>query len=199
MDEAKRVLRLLPRLQRWAVLALQADRLGQELSLRQLGVLFLVRQGMTSPGDLARRLRVTPAVITGLLDRLERRGYARRVDAPDDRRRLQVALTERGLEISRRVDQLLSEQLAAELAGAPAVELEGLRAALGMVERAVGALEARAGALHPDDLEMELNEGAEAPGGRRRCRPRRHGTSTERRSAGRATPPTRPARSRPST
>jgi len=161
VDEARRVLRLLPRLQRWATLALQADPVSQDLSLRQLGVLFLVRQGMTSPGDLARRLRVTPAVITGLLDRLERRGYARRVDAPDDRRRLQVALTEPGLEISRRVDRLLSEQLAAELEDVPAAELAGLRSALGVVERAIGALEARAGALHPGDLEMDADESAE--------------------------------------
>src|SRR4051812_23354728 len=120
VDEARRMLRLLPRLHRWATLTLQADRVSRDLSLRQLGVLFLVREGMTSPGDLARRLRVTPAVITGLLDRLERCGYARRVDAPDDRRRLRVELTGSGLEISRRVDQVLSEKLAMELAGVPA-------------------------------------------------------------------------------
>jgi DNA-binding MarR family transcriptional regulator len=191
VDEARRVLRLIPRLHRWATLTLQADGLGQDLSLRQLGLLFLVREGMTSPGDLARRLRVTPAVITGLLDRLERQGYAQRVDAPDDRRRLRVALTDSGLEISRRVDQLLAEKLAAELAGVSDADLAGLGAALGAVERAVGVLEARAGALQPGDLEMELDEGA--LGGRRQCRhQRREPPKGSRRAVS-------PRRSRPST
>jgi DNA-binding MarR family transcriptional regulator len=156
IEQARRVLRLIPRLHRWATATLQANRLCQDLSLRQLGMLFLVREGMSSPGDLARRLRVSPAVITGVLDRLERRGYLRRAESPDDRRRLCVALTESGLAISHTVDRVLVEGLAGQLANAPAPALEGLGSALGLLELTIGALEARAGA--PDDLLPGLND-----------------------------------------
>src|SRR5690349_15463848 len=113
IDDARKALRLFPRLHRWATVTLQASPLCRDLSLRQLGLLFLVREGTSSPGELAKRLRVTPAVITGMLDRLERRGYARRVESLDDGRRLHVALTEPGLAVSRSVDQALAEGLAA--------------------------------------------------------------------------------------
>ena len=74
-ETADRLLRLLPRFQRWAATTVQANRGGQDLSLRQLAVLYLIREGAAFPSELARQLRISPAVVTGLLDRLEQRGY----------------------------------------------------------------------------------------------------------------------------
>ena len=75
-DVARALVRLAPRFHRWAVAALQASRSDQDPSLRQLAVLAAVRDGVTSPAMIARRLRVTRPAVTGLLARLEQRGTA---------------------------------------------------------------------------------------------------------------------------
>lgn len=141
IDHALRALRLIPRIHRWAAASVQANHLGGELSLRQLSVLYAIRDGISSPGALARRLLVTPAVVTGLLDRLERRGYVRREAEPGDRRRLRMVLTEAGLAVGHEVRQALTRELAAQFASASSVELKELGRALELLERAVGALE----------------------------------------------------------
>lgn len=53
---------------------------------------LLQRDGPTSPGDLARRTGLAPASVTGLLHRLEQRGFARRRPDPRDGRRLVVEM-----------------------------------------------------------------------------------------------------------
>lgn len=57
---------------------------------------LLARRGPVTSGDLARQLGLTPGAITGLVDRLSRAGYARRVpDAVDRRKTFVVADVER--------------------------------------------------------------------------------------------------------
>ena len=168
LDHALRTLGLLPRLYRWAMASVQANHLGRELSLRQLWVLYALRAGPLSPGQLARRQRVTPAVITGLLDRLEQRGYVRREADPEDRRRLRLVLTERGQEVSQEVRQALAADIAAQFASASPAELKQLGGALELLERTVAALEART----PTPPETAPDEDTEAP----TRAPRRAGT-----------------------
>jgi DNA-binding MarR family transcriptional regulator len=143
LDQARRALRLTQRLNRWAAASVQMSRPGQELSLRQLAALFAIREGLTSPGELARRMRVTPAVVTGLIDRLVRQGHVRREADPGDRRKLRLALTESGMATSQAVELSLTESLAEELSAAGAAELSALSRALDLLERALAALEAR--------------------------------------------------------
>src|SRR4051794_16965163 len=52
---------------------------------------LLIREGPMPAGRLADRTGLTPGAVTGLVDRLERRGYARRVADPADRRRVIVS------------------------------------------------------------------------------------------------------------
>lgn len=52
--------------------------------------------GHASPTDLARDLGISPAGMTGRLDALEAKGYLRRVRDEDDRRRVDIELTDRG-------------------------------------------------------------------------------------------------------
>jgi len=140
---ALQALKLIPRLYRWAVASVQANHLGRDLSLRQLGVLYALREGVSSPGQLARQLRVTPAVVTGLIDRLERHGYVRREAETGDRRRFRLVLTETGLAVSLEVQQALATQLAGQFASASPEELKELGRSMNLVERALLALEER--------------------------------------------------------
>lgn len=148
-DAADHLLRLLPRLQRWAVATVQADRSGHSLSLRQLTVLFLIREGADSPSSLARRLRISPAVVTGLLDRLEQAGYLRRLADPSDRRRLRLALTDAGLAASLAVEQLLSREIASQLERVSLAQLGALEEALVVLGLVVDGLEQEAPQLGP--------------------------------------------------
>lgn len=69
-----------------------AERVG--LSPIELLAMDLVSTaGQLSAGQLARELRLTTGAITGLVDRLEKAGFARRVADPDDRRRVLVTAT----------------------------------------------------------------------------------------------------------
>ncbi len=158
---AERLLRLLPRFQRWAATEVQANRGGQDLSLRQLAVLYLVREGAVFPSELARQLRISPAVVTGLLDRLEQRGYLTRLADTSDRRRLRLALTDTGLAASLAVQQMLSQDVAAYLERAPVPQLDALEQALGLLERVVDGLEQDSPRLGP--VAVEATELWDAP------------------------------------
>ena len=50
----------------------------------------LDRQGPLTAGELAARTGLAPPSVTGLINRLERKGFARRIDDPEDRRRVRV-------------------------------------------------------------------------------------------------------------
>lgn len=63
----------------------------QGLSATEEKALDLIeRFGPLTAGDLARRAGLAPASVTALLDRLEKKGFARRTANPADRRRVLV-------------------------------------------------------------------------------------------------------------
>ncbi len=57
----------------------------------------LDREGPLTAGELAARTGLAPPSVTGLVDRLERKGFARRVADPNDRRRVRVERSPEGL------------------------------------------------------------------------------------------------------
>ncbi len=57
----------------------------------------LTRQSL-GPAEVARRLEVSTAAVTGIVDRLEARGHVQRRPHADDRRRTDVHLTDSGRE-----------------------------------------------------------------------------------------------------
>jgi DNA-binding MarR family transcriptional regulator len=57
--------------------------------------LYTAKRGLP-PSEFANRANVTRATITGLLDRLERKGLVERQNHPSDRRMLTVHLTDKG-------------------------------------------------------------------------------------------------------
>ena len=169
---AKQTFALLPLLRRFVTSRVQAAGADLGLSLRQFAALRGIQEGAASPGELARVWRVTPAVITGIVDRLESRGLVRREPDPDDRRRLRLVLTEAGRRASDEVETALTGELAGQLAAASEAELAELGRALALLERTFAALEERRLSGEPlcaeDDMPVWEDEaGAGGTGGRR--------------------------------
>jgi DNA-binding MarR family transcriptional regulator len=75
----------------------QACRARLGVSAAQLGaLLYLARHDGARAGDLALALSVQPAAVTGLADRMEAAGLARRRPCPDDARVQRLHLTAAG-------------------------------------------------------------------------------------------------------
>jgi len=55
---------------------------------------LIQEQGPFTAGELARRCRISTGGMTGMIDRLERRGFVRREADPNDRRRVLVSAVE---------------------------------------------------------------------------------------------------------
>jgi DNA-binding MarR family transcriptional regulator len=141
-DRAQQTLALLPVLRRWVTARVHCAGADAGLSLRQYAALTGIRNGASSPGELARLWQVTPAVITGIIDRLERRELVRREPDPNDRRRLRLALTDAGLAASTLIERALTEELSAQLCEASPRELAELGRALDLLQKTLAALEA---------------------------------------------------------
>src|SRR5215208_4415100 len=73
---------------------LAADRLGlNDTDLHCVNI--IQNRGGVTAGELARESGLTTGAVTGVIDRLERAGFARRVADPEDRRRVKVEVTPR--------------------------------------------------------------------------------------------------------
>ncbi len=62
--------------------------------------------------DIARKMGHSTAAATGLVDRLEKLGYMERTHAIDDRRKVLVRVTSRGIELVSRLRDELQNQIA---------------------------------------------------------------------------------------
>jgi DNA-binding MarR family transcriptional regulator len=83
------------------------------LTLPKLMIMSIVGENGPQPvGALAERLGVTPAAVTGVVDSLEKLEFVQRRPRADDRRYVEIHLTEAGRravdEVSRRGRQLLA-------------------------------------------------------------------------------------------
>lgn len=83
----------------------------------QSGVLRnLYKCGPLSSARLSRKLHVTPSNITGIIDRLERKGMVKRIREQRDRRVVLITLTESGEALSRTLPDPIEKKLISGLA-----------------------------------------------------------------------------------
>ena len=83
----------------------------QEISIPQsqmLTIMALYEQSPCRLTQLSGRMKVTAPTITGLVDRLEKGGYARRIPDVDDRRAVNVVLTAKGKSIAEKMRNSLA-------------------------------------------------------------------------------------------
>ncbi|MDO5710506.1 MAG: MarR family winged helix-turn-helix transcriptional regulator [Micrococcales bacterium] len=95
-----------------------ADRVSRHLALNRtdLSAMGVIAQStaqgqVVSAGDLARRLTMSPAAVTALVDRLERAGHVHRERDGRDRRRVVLHLTSHAGQVSAAMFQPLSQHL----------------------------------------------------------------------------------------
>ncbi|GAB5544992.1 MAG: MarR family transcriptional regulator [Sandaracinaceae bacterium] len=93
----ERILRSLRRISRAIELHSKQLKATHRLTAPQLICLRELRVvPHTTPSELARAVSLSQATITGILDRLESRGFIQRARNPRDKRRVMVELTEEG-------------------------------------------------------------------------------------------------------
>lgn len=76
----------------------------------------LARLGQAPVGVLARKVRVSHPTMTGILDRLEKRGLVRRTRDTRDRRRVTAGVTVQGLELLRAAPSPLQDRFRSKFA-----------------------------------------------------------------------------------
>ncbi len=129
------------RYKRWAQAFTALARPGGDLNVMQIYVLFLIRTEGAMPSTLARRLMVTPTVITGVVDRLERRGYLKREDDRVDRRRVHLRLTPEGVRVSLAAEQTTFSHVSAHMENFTSKDVANIDAAFSMLEDVLNRLE----------------------------------------------------------
>lgn len=130
--------RLHERFEQWALTAMVEPLIASPLTMQQLKVLVMVAvgQGGATSQSLAKRLKVSMATMSGIVDRLVDHDVVQRTDDPSDRRVRRLVVTPAGSELATR---LLSGPDIMPEAVLERMDQQGLRAlieALAALERA---------------------------------------------------------------
>jgi DNA-binding MarR family transcriptional regulator len=99
----------------------------------------LEKEPALSLGELSARIFAHPSTVSGIVDRLERRGAVRRVVDRADRRGIRLSLTPRGRRILRRSPPPVQVGLSQALVSMPAPRLRELRRSLETIVQATTA------------------------------------------------------------
>ena len=91
--------------------------------------------------DLARRMYIHPATVVGILNRLELQGLIKRVRTNDDRRIVNVELTNAGNALVAKSPQVAQGLLVAGLEELPLAKLQEISAGLEVLVHILGAQE----------------------------------------------------------
>lgn len=109
-------------------------------------VRHLLKHGATAPGTLARRISLSPATVTGIVDRLEKRGLVTRERSREDKRKVEIALTDEGRDLVRQMPPPLHETFSRRLNELPLDEQEEIDRVLAKI---VDMMEAQEFATSP--------------------------------------------------
>ena len=131
------------------------EQVGQRFGLNAAErhcIALLVARGPQTASAVARYVWLTPAAVTALIDRLERRGFVRRRPDPDDRRKVMVEAAEATATVAREAYQPIAEAGARLLDRFTRKELETiLQFVRGALELQQLAVEERSSAASPLD------------------------------------------------
>jgi len=104
--------------QRSCILNLSTELNKGNVSFPQFFLLtYLSSEEYLTMSDIAKKMGHSTAAATGLVDRLEKLGYVERVHAAEDRRKIMVRITAKGVELVSRMRSEIATDLAGILAG----------------------------------------------------------------------------------
>jgi DNA-binding MarR family transcriptional regulator len=97
------------------------------ITSRQLGILLAMRRGeAATPVELAKALSINAGLMTRMLDKLEAKELLKRSRSTDDRRVVNLVLTEKGHEVAAEIPELAPKVLNGRLKRFTKAEFEEL-------------------------------------------------------------------------
>lgn len=141
LADAERLLELLSALGRKSGLRDPVASVLEDMQLTPVQIhalMWIGRDGPLTMGELARRLGSSERAVTGIVDRLERAGLARRARAEDDRRVVRVHLERKGAGAYRTLNARTLERVASFLALLDRADCEAL---FGILERLAAVMD----------------------------------------------------------
>lgn len=104
--------------QRSCILNLSPELNRGNISFPQFFLLaYLSSEEYLTMSDIAKKMGHSTAAATGLVDRLEKLGYVERIHAAEDRRKIMVRITQKGVELVARMRKEIASGLAELLSG----------------------------------------------------------------------------------
>jgi DNA-binding MarR family transcriptional regulator len=104
--------------QRSCILNLSSELNKGNISFPQFFLLtYLSSEDYLTMSDIAKKMGHSTAAATGLVDRLEKLAYVERVHAAEDRRKIMVRITAKGVELVSKMRSEIATDLAGILAG----------------------------------------------------------------------------------
>jgi DNA-binding MarR family transcriptional regulator len=117
-SEIKVITYLIQRLMRASELYTKELEKRYKVSLPQLNCLLaLAENGPIPPSRIARRILVNSSTVTGIIDRLEKKGLVERLRESADRRVITITLTEAGRDFVRQAPPPMNDRMANRLRG----------------------------------------------------------------------------------
>ena len=123
----------------------------------------LARLGLVPVGVLARNVHVSHPTMTGILDRLERRGLVRRTRDTQDRRRITTAVTAQGLALLEAAPSPLQDRFRSEFATLEEWEQTQMLATLQRIATMMDAEELEAAPMLTTEASMAVLAPQRAP------------------------------------
>jgi DNA-binding MarR family transcriptional regulator len=104
--------------QRSCILNLSTELNKGNVSFPQFFLLtYLSSEEYLTMSDIAKKMSHSTAAATGLVDRLEKLGYVERVHAAEDRRKIMVRITNKGVQLVSKMRTEIANDLAGIIAG----------------------------------------------------------------------------------
>jgi DNA-binding MarR family transcriptional regulator len=123
--------------QRSCILNLSGELSKGNVSFPQFFLMaYLSSEEYLTMSDIAKKMGHSTAAATGLVDRLEKLEYVERIHAAEDRRKIMVRITQKGVELVSRMRREISADLATMLANMDQEEADTVEA----TRRAMGTL-----------------------------------------------------------
>jgi DNA-binding MarR family transcriptional regulator len=147
IELARQMITVLPKFGSWTRSIRDFTTPYGKLGFRQLAILWALRYqdippDQLSPTSLARFHRVRPSVVTRALARLEEGGFIERTMDLEDRRRINLAITPKGMEVSVYVEQLYLREIIENMDPLDPDEIDELLRSIATLRRVIERLEA---------------------------------------------------------